>query len=61
VTDLSRSFGYGHAITPETLAKQKSAAQKMHKMVIEKKGTCIDCHKGIAHKEPEEPPAKTSN
>jgi cytochrome c-type protein NapC len=51
-----------HAITPETVAKQKSAAQKMHKMVIEKKGTCIDCHKGIAHKEPEEPtqPAKTS-
>jgi nitrate/TMAO reductase-like tetraheme cytochrome c subunit len=34
----------------------------MHKMVLEKKGTCIDCHKGIAHKEPEEPaqPAKTS-
>jgi cytochrome c-type protein NapC len=51
-----------HAITPETVAKQKSAAQKMHKMVLEKKGTCIDCHKGIAHKEPEEPaqPAKTS-
>jgi nitrate/TMAO reductase-like tetraheme cytochrome c subunit len=50
-----------HAITPETVAKQKSAAQKMHKMVLEKKGTCIDCHKGVAHKEPEEPaqPAKT--
>jgi nitrate/TMAO reductase-like tetraheme cytochrome c subunit len=34
----------------------------MHKMVLEKKGTCIDCHQGIAHKEPEESaqPAKTS-
>jgi len=51
-----------HAITVETVAKQKPTAQKMHKMVLEKKGTCIDCHKGVAHKEPEEPaePAKTS-
>ena len=51
-----------HVFTQETVAKQKSAAQKMHKMVLEKKGTCIDCHKGVAHKEPEEPtqPAKTS-
>ena len=50
-----------HVITADTVAKQKSAAQKMHKMVLEKKGTCIDCHKGVAHKEPEEPaaPAKT--
>ena len=49
-----------HAFTAETVAKQKSAAQKLHKMVLDKKGTCIDCHKGITHKEPEEPaqPAK---
>jgi len=51
-----------HQITADTVAKQKAAAQQMHKMVLQKKGTCIDCHKGIAHKEPEEPaqPAKTS-
>ena len=51
-----------HLITTETVAKQKATAQKMHKMVLDKKGTCIDCHKGVAHKEPEEPaqPAKTS-
>lgn len=51
-----------HAFTVDSVAKQKSMAQKMHKMVLEKKGTCIDCHKGVAHKEPEEPaaPAKTS-
>ena len=50
-----------HTISEETVAKQKSTAQKMHKMVLAKKGTCIDCHKGVAHKEPEEPaePAKT--
>ena len=58
----SANCRYCHLITPDTVAKQKSTAQKMHKMVLEKKGTCIDCHKGVAHKEPEEPaaPAKTS-
>ena len=57
----SANCRYCHTISEETVAKQKSMAQKMHKMVLDKKGTCIDCHKGIAHKEPEEPaePAKT--
>ncbi len=57
----SANCRYCHSITAETVAKQKPTAQKMHKMVLEKKGTCIDCHKGVAHKEPEEPaePAKT--
>lgn len=58
----SANCRYCHQFSAETVAKQKSAAQKMHKMVLDKKGTCIDCHKGVAHKEPEEPaaPAKTS-
>jgi nitrate/TMAO reductase-like tetraheme cytochrome c subunit len=58
----SANCRYCHLINADTVAKQKSTAQKMHKMVLEKKGTCVDCHKGIAHKEPEEPapPAKTS-
>src|SRR5262245_20227893 len=56
----SANCRYCHTISAETVAKQKTAAQKMHKMVLDKKATCIDCHKGIAHKEPEEPaqPAK---
>jgi cytochrome c-type protein NapC len=44
-----------HVISAETVTKQNRAAQMMHKMVLDKKATCIDCHKGIAHKEPEEP------
>jgi len=34
--------------------QDKSAAKKHHK-AIEAGETCIDCHKGIAHEEPEEP------
>ncbi len=57
----SANCRYCHRISAETVAKQTSAAQQMHKMVLENKGTCVDCHKGLAHKEPEEPPepAKT--
>jgi len=43
-----------HAFTPEIIAKQKEFAQPMHKMVLEKQGTCIDCHKGVAHTAPAE-------
>lgn len=41
--------------------QQKPAARKAHEMLKAGKATCIDCHKGIAHKEPEEPsqPQKT--
>jgi nitrate/TMAO reductase-like tetraheme cytochrome c subunit len=43
-----------HAFSPEVVAKQKEFAQPMHKMVLEKQGTCIDCHKGVAHTAPSE-------
>ena len=43
-----------HAFTLEIIAKQKEFAQPMHKMVLEKQGTCIDCHKGVAHTTPAE-------
>jgi nitrate/TMAO reductase-like tetraheme cytochrome c subunit len=36
--------------TAMELAKQQRRAQTMHREAIEKKQTCIDCHKGIAHK-----------
>jgi cytochrome c-type protein NapC len=43
--------------------KQNELARKMHERVRQGKATCIDCHKGVAHQEPEEPelPAKTSS
>jgi nitrate/TMAO reductase-like tetraheme cytochrome c subunit len=39
------------------ISKQKPTAQKLHEQARKSGGkmTCIDCHKGIAHKEPEEP------
>jgi cytochrome c-type protein NapC len=35
--------------------EQDSSAAKKHKRAIEKGETCIDCHTGIAHEEPDEP------
>src|SRR5262245_18403695 len=42
-----------HVFTPDIVAKQKDFVQPMHKMVLEKQSTCIDCHKGVAHTAPE--------
>jgi nitrate/TMAO reductase-like tetraheme cytochrome c subunit len=42
-----------HQFTPEVVAKQRESAKPMHRQVLEGKATCIDCHKGIAHKLPE--------
>ena len=35
--------------------KQSEDAVKMHKKFAAGKATCIDCHTGVAHKDPEEP------
>ena len=43
-----------HVFTKEVLAKQKEMAQPMHQAAMAGQGTCIDCHKGIAHKAPDE-------
>ena len=43
-----------HAFTPEIVAKQKDFVQPMHKLVLTKESTCIDCHKGVAHTAPDE-------
>jgi nitrate/TMAO reductase-like tetraheme cytochrome c subunit len=43
-----------HVFTPEVLKKQKEFAAPMHQQVLEGKGTCIDCHKGVAHTAPSE-------
>jgi cytochrome c-type protein NapC len=42
-----------HQFTPEALARQKEFARPIHQQVLEGKATCIDCHKGVAHKLPE--------
>jgi len=36
------------------LAKQKDFVRPMHEQVLAGNGTCIDCHKGVAHTAPEE-------
>jgi nitrate/TMAO reductase-like tetraheme cytochrome c subunit len=43
-----------HAFSAEIVAKQKEMVQPMHKMVLEKQSTCVDCHKGVAHATPKE-------
>lgn len=45
--------------TPEAMnaSKQSEDAVKQHKKFASGKATCIDCHTGVAHKEPEEPKA----
>ncbi len=40
--------------------KQSEFARKMHDQFRQGKSTCIDCHKGVAHAEPEEPAAAPS-
>lgn len=39
--------------------KQSEDARKQHKKFTAGKATCIDCHTGVAHKEPEEPKEAT--
>lgn len=38
------------------LENQGSSARKKHAKMVEKGKTCIDCHKGVAHQEPDAPP-----
>ncbi len=42
-----------HEFTPDTIKAQKDFVQPMHQQVLAGQGTCIDCHKGIAHTSPE--------
>jgi nitrate/TMAO reductase-like tetraheme cytochrome c subunit len=41
--------------------KQSEDAVKAHKKFLSGKATCIDCHTGVAHKEPEEPAKKAAS
>jgi nitrate/TMAO reductase-like tetraheme cytochrome c subunit len=43
-----------HVFNADVLAKQKDFVQPLHKAVLEGQGTCIDCHRGVAHTAPQE-------
>ncbi|TCP94873.1 periplasmic nitrate reductase subunit NapC [Cricetibacter osteomyelitidis] len=42
-----------HKFDSMDFTQQKNVAEKMHRMAIDEGKTCIDCHKGIAHKLPD--------
>ena len=50
-----------HCHDPQAMdnKKQSEDAVKQHKKFASGKATCIDCHTGIAHKEPQEPKPPT--
>jgi cytochrome c-type protein NapC len=43
-----------HDFAAMSTTLQKAGAQKFHKQAQEQGKTCVDCHKGIAHKLPKE-------
>lgn len=46
-----------HSFEHMDLSEQARSARKKHDSATDKGKTCIDCHKGIAHTEPDEPEA----
>lgn len=46
---------YCHDFEAMKLEEQDRSARKKHVRAMKEGKTCIDCHQGIAHKEPEEP------
>ena len=51
----SRECRSCHSFDRMDLSEQSKSARKRHDSAMEKGKTCIDCHKGIAHEEPDEP------
>jgi len=49
----SRACRGCHQFTPAVIAKQNEALKDFHTQAMERKATCIDCHKGVAHTAPE--------
>ena len=52
----SRECRNCHSCDGMATEKQKNRASKMHKIAQSDNKTCIDCHKGIAHKKPKNMP-----
>ncbi len=51
----SRECKTCHAFDQMDLSEQDRSARKRHGKAQDQGKTCIDCHKGIAHEEPDEP------
>lgn len=51
----SRECRNCHSFENMDLSEQDRSGRKRHSRAEEQGETCIDCHKGIAHEEPEEP------
>ncbi len=51
----SRECRTCHEFSDMNLDEQDRSARKRHSRAVDKGDTCIDCHKGVAHKEPDEP------
>ena len=51
----SRECRSCHDFEQMDLSEQSRMARKRHSAAIDEGETCIDCHKGIAHEEPDEP------
>lgn len=55
----SRECRSCHSWDAMQFSEQDKSAAKKHQRAKKEGKTCIDCHKGIAHEEPEEPEAAT--
>lgn len=51
----SRECRSCHAFENMDLSEQDRSARKRHARAEDEGQTCIDCHKGVAHEEPDEP------
>jgi len=51
----SRECRSCHSFERMDLAEQDRSARKRHARAVDEGDTCIDCHKGVAHEEPDEP------
>ncbi len=51
----SRECRSCHAFDKMDLSAQERSARKRHGRAEDEGKTCIDCHKGVAHEEPDEP------
>ncbi len=51
----SRECRSCHAYENMDLSEQDRSARKRHAKAVDEGKTCIDCHKGVAHEEPDEP------
>jgi cytochrome c-type protein NapC len=57
----SRECRSCHDFDQMDLSEQSRMARKRHSKAVDDGLTCIDCHKGIAHMEPDEPEENTEN